>query len=64
MRLGATASLSLARTHTLTSRYVVPGAGCAAGQDGHKLLHDKPIGAREASCMLVDSNFQSESTPW
>ena len=31
MRLGTTASLSLARTHILTSRYVVPGGGCAAG---------------------------------
>ena len=31
MRLRTAASLSLARTHILTSRYVVPGGGCAVG---------------------------------
>ena len=64
MRLGATAPLSLARTHILTSRYVVPGGRCYAWQDGHKLLHDKPNEARGASCMLDDGIFQSECIPW
>ena len=31
MRLCTAASLSLARTHILTSRYVVPDGGCAVG---------------------------------
>ena len=64
MRLRATAPLSLARTHILTSRYVVPGGRCYAWQDGHKLLHDKPNEARGASCMLDDGIFQSECIPW
>ena len=59
MRLGTAMTLSLARTHMLTSRYVVPGGVVdePPGLDGHKLLHNKPIEVLEASCMLVDGNI-------
>ena len=49
-----------------TAPGIIVGPEAVDGQltAGHKLLHDKPNGAREASCMLEDGIFQSECIPW